>query len=105
MTAKQGVNKDGVNTGVNTKTRCGHWCGQQNDSAKHYSAVNYAAKTGFLVRKEMVRSEVRNESRVPEREIIAANAEMQARAEKLYLAINADIEKQKQKRKSKERPN
>ena len=62
MTAKQGVNKDGVNTGVNTKTRCGHWCGQQNDSAKHYSAVNYAAKTGFLVRKEMVRSEVRSES-------------------------------------------
>ena len=62
MTAKQGVNKDGVNSGVNTKTRCGHWCGQQNDSAKHYSAVNYAAKTGFLVRKEMVRSEVRSES-------------------------------------------
>ena len=59
---KQGVNKDGVNSGVNTKTRCGHWCGQQNDSAKHYSAVNYAAKTGFLVRKEMVRSEVRSES-------------------------------------------
>ena len=58
MTAKQGVNKDGVNT----KTRCGHWCGQQKDSAKHYSAVNYAAKTGFLVRKEMVRSEVRSES-------------------------------------------
>ena len=34
----------------------------KNDSAKHYSAVNYAAKTGFLVRKEMVRSEVRSES-------------------------------------------
>jgi len=35
---------------------------RKNDSAKHYSAVNYAAKTGFLVRKEMVRSEVRSES-------------------------------------------
>lgn len=35
-------------------------------------------QTEELVRKEVVRSEVRNESRVPEREIIAANAEMQA---------------------------
>ena len=35
-------------------------------------------QTEELVRKDLVRSEVRNESRVPEREIIAANAEMQA---------------------------
>ena len=35
-------------------------------------------QTEELVRKEVVRNEVRNESRVPEREIIAANAEMQA---------------------------
>ena len=41
---------------------CGHGCGQQKDSAKQNCAPYYAAKTGFLVRKEMVRKEVRSES-------------------------------------------
>ena len=35
---------------------------RKNDSAKQNCAPYYAAKTGFLVRKEMVRSEVRSES-------------------------------------------
>ena len=34
----------------------------KNDCAKQNCAPYYAAKTGFLVRKEMVRSEVRSES-------------------------------------------
>ena len=34
------------------------------DYAQHCYAPNYAAKTGFLVRKEMVRSEVRSEKAI-----------------------------------------
>ena len=58
MTENQGVNKDGVNSGVNTKQ------GADKDYAQHYYAPNYAAKTGFFSAQKIVRKVVRSKTEI-----------------------------------------
>ena len=83
MTENQGVNKDGVNSGVNTKQ------GADKDYAQHYyapnCAPNCAAKTGFFSAQKIVRKVVRSKTEIRAKHGFKIKVERYARA---YCAEN-----------------